>query len=357
VKRTVAPPPPPPPRPAAAARPPPQPAASAGLRRQSRVSRRPPVAGGKVLPPAPEFAPRLPSTPRMSAIDFAPTPMPAMPASFGDENVADPKFPSFTMGSDFFDGHDGEDGFAEDITNVAVGPRGASCGKGEVGSGYSMPTPWDKPLDPDMLSEAPVLSVRTSGGGGGYGGGETEDDDEDGEDLFDIPTRLTLGPGAAAARLDLQRCTIRVHKQLVNQLQTHSMKPGTFDGFGDGKNDSGDDDLSRAQGEVWLRSRVPMRGWRRRYGSIVDHAYFGPVLFLFKYDSKNNVALHHSMMIVLVDSQVRLGRNSTTKDGYRCEFLLKTTKRKYQIAANHTMRRDYWIRNLEHIQKTAASRA
>lgn len=216
-----------------------------------------------------------------------------------------------------------------------------------------------------MLSEAPTVSSMraprgsgASGGGGGGGGsgyGDAEDD-VDGEDLFDIPTRLTMGPGAAAARLDLQRCTIRVHKQLVNQLQTHSMRPGDFAGFEGEDKPAGEEELSRAQGEVWLRSRVPMRGWRRRYGSIVDHAYFGPVLFLFKYDNKGNVALHHSMMIVLVDSQVRLGRNTTTKDGYRCEFLLNTTKRKYHIAANHTMRRDYWIRNLEHIQVTATSR-
>jgi hypothetical protein len=81
------------------------------------------------------------------------------------------------------------------------------------------------------------------------------------------------------------------------------------------------------------------------------------VLFLFKYDSKGNVALHHSMMIVLVDSEVRLGKNTTTRDNsYRCEFLLKTSRRKYNVAANHTMRRDYWIRNLEQIQAAANSR-
>jgi hypothetical protein len=190
-----------------------------------------------------------------------------------------------------------------------------------------------------------------------------DNDNEEADDLFDIPTRLTLGPGAAAARLDLQRCTIKVHKQLVHQLQSHSMRPGGglagFDRFGgddEGHAREEEEDLSRAQGEVYLKSRMPMCGWRRRYGSIVDHAYFGPVLFLFKYDAKGNVALHHSMMIVLADSDVRLGRNSTTKDGgYRCEFDLRTSSRKYQLSANHTMRRDYWIRNLESIQVAAAT--
>lgn len=249
---------------------------------------------------------------------------------------------------------------------------------------YSMPRPWDKPLDTEqMTSAAPISTVkrqqsRPRGKGNNNAASsyhdddvhdediDEDDEDEDLDDLCDIPTRLTIGPGAAAARLDLQRCTLRVHKQLVNQLQTHSMKPGTFpnaglDKFGNNQenleNDSGDG-LSRAQGELFLKSRFPMRRWRRRYGSIVDHAYFGPVLFMFKYDAKGDVSLHHSMMIVLVDSEVRLGKNSTTKEGgYRCEFQLKTTRRKYQVAANHTMRRDYWIRNLEQIQATAVSRA
>lgn len=177
--------------------------------------------------------------------------------------------------------------------------------------------------------------------------------DEEDESGFDVPDRLTIGPGAAAARLDLQRCTIRVHKQLVDQIKTNSMKPASSE---IPVEVVGPEELSRCQGELWLKSRVPMMGWKKRYGSIVDHSYFGPVLFLFKYDAKGNVALHNSMMIVLVDSQVRLGKNSTTKDrDYRCEFVLKTTKRRYIIAANHTMRRDYWLRNLENIQHNAST--
>lgn len=204
--------------------------------------------------------------------------------------------------------------------------------------GSTLEKPWDKPMDYTTMSAAP--SVRDA----------AEDDEDAG---FDVPDRLTIGPGAAAARLDLQRCTIRVHKQLVDQIKTNSMKPGTIDSYASSDTP---EELSRCQGELWLKSRVPMRGWKKRYGSIVDHAYFGPVLFLFKYDAKGNVALHHSMMIVLVDSMVRLGKNSTTKErDYRCEFVLKTTKRRYLIAANHTMRRDYWLRNLENIQQQAST--
>lgn len=217
--------------------------------------------------------------------------------------------------------------------------------------------PWDKPMDFDTMASLPPI--------GGASGSSGDDDDDDAHVGFDVPDRLTIGPGAAAARLDLHRCTIRVHKQLVDQIKTHSMKSptaATGGGKKDGKNgrtnnkSSDDEDMSRCQGELWLKSRVPMRGWKKRYGSIVDHAYFGPVLFLFKYDAKGNVTLTNSMMIVLVDSHVRLGKNTTTKDReYRCEFVLKTTKRRYTIAANHTMRRDYWLRNLESIQQQAST--
>lgn len=208
------------------------------------------------------------------------------------------------------------------------------------GQESSAEKPWNKPMDFDTMSSAapPSMSV---------------DEDEEDHVGFDVPDRLTMGPGAAAARLDLHRCTIRVHKQLVDQIKTNSMKPASSlisEAVGQ------PEELSRCQGELWLKSRVPMRGWKKRYGSIVDHAYFGPVLFLFKYDTKGNVTLQNSMMIVLVDSHVRLGKNTTTKDReYRCEFILKTTKRRYVIAANHTMRRDYWIRNLETIQQQAST--
>lgn len=312
------------------------------------------------MSPAPDFAPRLPSTPRIS-----------------EENVApanDPRFPSFTMNSDFFAAGDAED--LHDITNEPQhaahhAPTAAKAHRDK----FSMPRPWDRPMDTGKISAAPPVSQETRQRSRQRGkaanpvvsvkpprdepGNDDEVDDDDLDDLCDIPTRLTIGPGAAAARLDLQRCTLRVHKQLVHQLQTNSMKPGAFSNqhFGDfghgagmSEEDSGDG-LSRAQGELFLKSRFPLKKWRRRYGSIVDHAYFGPVLFLFKYDARGDVSLHHSMMIVLADSNVRLGKNSTSKEGgYRCEFLLKTTRRKYQLAANHTMRRDYWIRNLEAIQ-------
>lgn len=247
-------------------------------------------------------------------------------------DVPDPKFPSFTMDMS----HD-----LADITNISASATSTAFATddddhfGNTRSiGVDSAKPWDKPIDFSQMTKASVTFDEDGGG-------------------IDVPDRMTIGPGAAAARLDLQRCTMRVHKQLVDQIKTNSMKPATIDSQPSKRSA---DELSRCQGELWLKSRMPMVGWKKRYGSIVDHAYFGPVLFLFKYDAKGNVALHHSMMIVLVDSHVRLGKNSTTKDrDYRCEFVLKTTKRRYLIAANHTMRRDYWLRNLENIQQHAST--
>lgn len=211
-----------------------------------------------------------------------------------------------------------------DITNTR-GSRGSFRGE-TFDTDESPHKPWDKPMEYSKITSAPAPVSC-----------EEEDD-------MDIPDRLTIGPGATAARLDLQRCTIRVHQQLVEQIKTHSMKPPAVK----------EDDSGRCQGELWLKSRVPMMGWKKRYGSIVDHQYFGPVLFLFKYDAGGNVALNNSMMIVLDDSSVRLGKNTTTKDkDYRCEFVLCTGKRRYIVAANHTMRRDYWIRHLDALKKHA----
>jgi hypothetical protein len=196
------------------------------------------------LPPPPQFAPRLPSTPRMSRID-GPLGGGGAVGAVGNESA---RFPSFTMGSeDYFGGH--EENASErdrvgglgDITHMqnmqndtGEYPRTTSTAYTTPESdSFSMPRPWDTLLDPaQMMTSGPTtppMMKRKGGAENGSRGSGDEDDDED--EQFDIPSRLTMGPGAAAARLDLQRCTIRVHKQLVDQLATYSMKPGTFPGL------------------------------------------------------------------------------------------------------------------------------
>lgn len=367
-KPKMAPPPPPPPAPSSSNSqvkvplpPPARPAAKPSAKRPPPPTPRappvPPAAprrppGRDMMPPPPPPPPPAKPSFRMPELPPAPPEAPAFPDTlrFSEHpsNSAHSKYPSFSM--------DLEGGDLQDITNVRSHRNSTYVHGGILKGGMDVHSetmesdtmtlthdhpadkPWDKPMDFDTMTSLPPVS--------------TVDDDDDDCVGIDVPDRLTMGPGAAAARLDLHRCTIRVHRQLVDQIKTHSMKPPSS--LPD--QSTAPEELSRCQGELWLKSRVPMRGWKKRYGSIVDHAYFGPVLFLFKYDAKGNVTLTNSMMIVLVDSHVRLGKNTTTKDReYRCEFILKTTKRRYVIAANHTMRRDYWLRNLETIQQQAST--
>ncbi|OSX68246.1 hypothetical protein BU14_3147s0001, partial [Porphyra umbilicalis] len=183
--------------------------------------------------------------------------------------------------------------------------------------------------------------TRLVGGGGGGGGGDGE------EDIIDVPRRYSRAPGSAAALMDLHRCSLRVQKELQSTLGLRAsgrvetmLNPPALQVDG-GSGAGGDGGLSRAQGELWWRHPWT-RLYRRRFGSIVDHEWFGPVLFLFKYDGKGNVALKRSCMVVLGGSSVKLGGNKRGGDGrFRCEFKLVTAKRAYALACRDTMKRDY----------------
>ena len=72
--------------------------------------------------------------------------------------------------------------------------------------------PWDKPSDYDTVTSLPTMN--SNGSGSNSNGSDEYNDNHFG---FDIPDRLTIGPNAAAARLDLHRCTIKVRRQLVDQ--------------------------------------------------------------------------------------------------------------------------------------------
>eukprot|EP00180_Rhodochaete_pulchella_P001665 Plantae.Rhodophyta-Rhodochaete_pulchella.ctg25093.p2 GENE.Plantae.Rhodophyta-Rhodochaete_pulchella.ctg25093~~Plantae.Rhodophyta-Rhodochaete_pulchella.ctg25093.p2 ORF type:complete len:146 (+),score=20.39 Plantae.Rhodophyta-Rhodochaete_pulchella.ctg25093:219-656(+) len=144
--------------------------------------------------------------------------------------------------------------------------------------------------------------------------------------------------------MDLQRASVA-----IAQARNLSQKPAP------GAINDGDivthDPMSRATGDVYMRSRLPLFAmWRRRYASVVDHAYFGPVLFLFKYDNNGAVACKHSAMVALDDCDVSLGRNSRDREGrYKMEFSLKTERRKYTFATVDNMKREYWIEHLRSI--------
>lgn len=165
-----------------------------------------------------------------------------------------------------------------------------------------------------------------------WGIGQEKAIDDDGMNLFDFPTRLTNRPGTMAKMKDLERQSI---------MLAEARNRGS----------SGEDieNLSRATGDIWVRQWI-LPIWRRRYASVVDHAYFGPVLFLFKYQDSGFVGVKHSVMIALDSADVALGRNILDKDGlYKMEFILKTEKRKYTFAAPDHMKREYWIEHLRSV--------
>mmetsp|Transcript_693 Transcript_693/g.2300 ORF Transcript_693/g.2300 Transcript_693/m.2300 type:complete len:193 (+) Transcript_693:217-795(+) len=100
------------------------------------------------------------------------------------------------------------------------------------------------------------------------------------------------------------------------------------------------------QGQLFIKTKW-LGMWRKRFGSVANHAQYGPVLFLFAYDKDGTVDLKNSQMIALADSSVKLGRNVKAGDGkFKCEFILTTQKKRHVFAARDAITRDYWIENI-----------
>ena len=164
----------------------------------------------------------------------------------------------------------------------------------------------------------------------------------DEEDALDMPVRLSRNPSTMCALADLERASARVGDEL---LRISSGGNGTLENNSLSNNKHR---LSRAQGELFLRGRF-FRRFNHRYASVVDHAFFGAVLFLFKHDSRGlrsgRTALKNSSMIVLADSTISIveGRR---KDKENVLFQLETAKRKYLFAAPDANKREYWIDHL-----------
>lgn len=164
-----------------------------------------------------------------------------------------------------------------------------------------------------------------------------EEDDDDG-DVFDVPTDMIQGTKGNNALRELQRASVTAGNELAAQVRQMASKGPTH----------GRERISRAQGELELRSRF-FRRWNTRYASIVDHAYFGAVLFLFRHDTKasrqGTIALKNSKMIVLADSTVR-EMDGFRKNGPSSLFELRTAQRKYVFACLDDEQRNYWLDNL-----------
>jgi hypothetical protein len=170
--------------------------------------------------------------------------------------------------------------------------------------------------------------------------GEEEGEDDDGA-IFDGPAAMMNGvPDIEPALRDLQRASIKAGHELAivafgaSTAQRKGVPPA--------------DRVSRAQGELSLRSRI-LRRWNSRFASVVDHAYFGAVLFLFCLDAKETkrggLALKNSKMIVLADTHVQeVDVRRRSRVSYLLE--LRTAQRRYVFCCDDERQRNYWVSNL-----------
>lgn len=187
---------------------------------------------------------------------------------------------------------------------------------------------------------------RNSGNRKRVGGGGSGDE----EDPLDIPERLSRNPSTMKALVDLQRASARVGDELLRSSNdpVAGVRDARFAGGVPLPMSNNAARISRAQGELHLRGRF-FRRWNHRYASVVDHAFFGAVLFLFKHDARGlrsgKTALKNSSMIILADSRVSIA-DGKRKDMDNVLFQLYTAKRKYLFAAPDPKKREYWIDHL-----------
>lgn len=218
-------------------------------------------------------------------------------------------------------------------------------------------TPNSKPA-PD------TLSFRTTAAAGPA----DSNDDEDGG--LDIPGPIGASPAASRAMRDLQRASITAANELANSIRLMSQQNGeaaTTTGADPkkmppsmsqrAKPSSGQPDAGAArqstqkfQGQLMLRSRI-FRRWNLRYATIINQAYFGPVLLLFRPDSKplfsSSFALKSSKMIALAHTTVAVQEEPKKhNNGLIYMFSLTTSQRTYTFACNDAKTRNMWVTNL-----------
>lgn len=189
-----------------------------------------------------------------------------------------------------------------------------------------VPVSPEHPTFPDMtpFGETPIAAA--------------DPDDDDG-DVFDVPSAMIAGSGGGKALRELQTASVKAGNDLAEQVR--QMREGT--GAGSTPKRS-----SLAQGELEMRSRF-FRRWNTRYASVIDHAFFGRVLFLYILDSRQtrqgSIGLKSTKMVVLADSSVKV-LDGSRKAGPSYFFELKTTQRKYVFACLDDEQRRYWMSSL-----------
>lgn len=193
----------------------------------------------------------------------------------------------------------------------------------------------------------------------------TEHDEEDGG--LDVPDDFATSPAASRAMRDLQRASITAAHELAQSIRLmheegginvdHSPRgpvhpePTSKDASaaGDAAAPS-QGDGNKLQGQLLLRSRL-FRRWNLRYVTVIQQAYFGPVLLLFRPDSKpifhSAFSLKSSKMVALAHAKVSMQEAPKKHNGSVIHlFDLTTSHRTYTFACMDPESRTRWVSNL-----------
>lgn len=192
---------------------------------------------------------------------------------------------------------------------------------------------------------------------------QADHDDEDG--TLDIPDGLTSSPAASRAIRELQRASITAANELVESIRLmddqaigHSVAKGDDPGYAkftdrlptDGIVGVSDDGCKKLQGQLLLRSRF-LRRWNLRYATVIQQAYFGPVLLLFRPDSKpglsSSMSLKSSKMVALAHATVVMQDAPRKHNGAVIHlFDMTTSQRTYTFACSDPGSRTHWVHRL-----------
>lgn len=216
----------------------------------------------------------------------------------------------------------------------------------------SSPHGHEKPMFPELSEPKPLSIPPTS----------LDQSNEDDDGGLDVPARISANPAAGLALRDLQRASVTAANELSNSIrlmseqdnvrhpEAHSEARTHSSNHPGGSVTCGSDRETQRQGQLFLRTRL-FRRWNMRYATIVNQAYFGPVLILFRPDSKqllqSSVSLKNSKMIALVHSSVS-SVDKPRKHGNNMLFVFEvtTSQRTYVFACTGVKQREYWMSQL-----------
>lgn len=188
---------------------------------------------------------------------------------------------------------------------------------------------------------------------------QIDHDDEDGG--LDVPDDFATSPAASRAMRDLQRASVTAANELAQSIRLMSHQDsgnpnttgsvqGRSKSIGKGVPTALGGDCNKLQGQLLLRSRF-FRRWNLRYATVIQQAYFGPVLLLFRPDSKpvfqSAFSLKSSKMVALAHAKVITHDAPRKYNGNAVHvFDLTTSHRTYTFACTELASRTHWVDNL-----------